>query len=91
MKTNEPKFTSRILEDSRRKSMLVLSRKIGESIVLDGNIKVTVVKIVGNRVRLGIEAPPEVAIKRTEIANVPKPVPSSDQADVPVSFTLAAV
>jgi carbon storage regulator len=47
--------------------MLVLSRKSGESIVIDGDIKVTIVKVRGNRVRLGIEAPSNVTVKRTEI------------------------
>jgi carbon storage regulator len=47
--------------------MLVLSRKKGDSIVIDGGIKVTVVEVKGNSVRLGIEAPKEVAIFRTEL------------------------
>jgi carbon storage regulator len=48
--------------------MLVLSRKLGESIVIDGNIKITVTLIDGQKVRLGIEAPREVAVHRAEIA-----------------------
>jgi carbon storage regulator len=48
--------------------MLVLSRKPSESVVIDGDIRVTVVKISGNKVRLGIEAPPDVAIKRSELS-----------------------
>jgi carbon storage regulator len=47
--------------------MLVLSRKKYETIVIDGNIRVTVVKIVGNRIQLGIEAPREVPIRRSEL------------------------
>ena len=47
--------------------MLVLTRKPGESIVIAGSIKVTVVSVEGNRVRLGFEAPPEVPIDREEI------------------------
>ena len=42
--------------------MLVLSRKKGDSIVIDGGIKVTVVEVKGSVVRLGIEAPKEVAM-----------------------------
>lgn len=42
--------------------MLVLSRKENEAIVIDGGIKVTVLEIRGNQVRLGIEAPQEVAV-----------------------------
>lgn len=47
--------------------MLVLSRKKGDSIIIDGGIKVVVVEVKGNSVRLGIEAPKEVAIFRTEL------------------------
>ena len=47
--------------------MLVLSRKKGEEIVIGNEIIVTVIGIVGNRVRLGIAAPPEIPIHRSEI------------------------
>lgn len=49
--------------------MLVLSRKLGESIVIDKNITVTVVKVEGAKVKLGILAPPEVVVDRKEIAD----------------------
>ncbi len=48
--------------------MLVLSRKLGEKIVINGNIVVTVVKIDRNQVRIGIEAPKDVPVYRQEIA-----------------------
>jgi carbon storage regulator len=48
--------------------MLVLSRKLSESIVIDGHIKVTVVEIRGDKIRLGIEAPRDVAVWREELA-----------------------
>jgi len=44
--------------------MLVLSRHKNEAIVIDGQIKVTIVEIRGNQIRLGIEAPKELAIRR---------------------------
>jgi carbon storage regulator len=47
--------------------MLVLTRRPGEEIVIDGNIRLTVVSIKGDRVRLGIEAPPSVVVDRQEI------------------------
>ncbi len=47
--------------------MLVLTRKLGEKIVIDHNITVTVVAIDGGKVRLGISAPPEISINREEI------------------------
>jgi carbon storage regulator len=47
--------------------MLVLSRKIGEEIVIGDNIRVTVVSIRGNQVRLGFSAPDEIPIQRAEL------------------------
>jgi carbon storage regulator len=47
--------------------MLVLTRKIGEEIIIDGRIRVTITQIKGDKVRLGIEAPPEVAVDRQEV------------------------
>jgi len=47
--------------------MLVLSRKVNEKIVIDGGIVITVVKIEGGQVRLGIEAPKHIKVFREEI------------------------
>ena len=47
--------------------MLVLTRKTNESIVINDNIVVTVVAIKGDKVRLGIDAPKEVAVNRREV------------------------
>jgi len=47
--------------------MLVLSRKKSERIVIDGNIIITVVDVRGDKVRLGIQAPREVSIHRSEV------------------------
>jgi len=47
--------------------MLVLSRKKNESIVIDDRIVVTVIEIRGDKVRLGIEAPREVSVHRSEV------------------------
>ena len=48
--------------------MLVLSRKKNEEIIIGGNIRVVVVEIRGDKVRLGIEAPRDVSVHRKEIA-----------------------
>lgn len=49
--------------------MLVLSRKLSEEIVIGGNIRVMVIEIRGDNVRLGIEAPRDVSVHRKEIAD----------------------
>ena len=48
--------------------MLVLSRKTGESIVIDGGIRVTVIRVQKNRIKLAIEAPEDVRVVRQEVA-----------------------
>ena len=47
--------------------MLVLSRKLGESIAIDERITITVIALKGNQVKLGIDAPAETKIYRQEI------------------------
>lgn len=48
--------------------MLVLSRKVGEKVVINGNVTVEIVRIQGNRITIGIEAPSDVKILRGELA-----------------------
>jgi carbon storage regulator len=48
--------------------MLVVTRKAGERIVIDGKITVEVLEVSGNRVRMGIQAPLELTILREELA-----------------------
>ena len=47
--------------------MLVLSRKSNEAIVIDGKIRVTIVAIRGQCVKVGIDAPPSVPVHRSEV------------------------
>jgi carbon storage regulator len=47
--------------------MLVLSRNLGEEIVIDGHIRIVVVEVKRNRIRLGICAPRSVSVDRKEI------------------------
>ena len=47
--------------------MLVLSRKLGEKIMIGENVVVTIVKIDRNQIRVGIEAPGDVPVYREEI------------------------
>jgi len=47
--------------------MLILTRKLGESITVGDDIKITFLEAKGKQVKLGIEAPPHIAIHREEI------------------------
>ena len=47
--------------------MLILSRKLGESIVIDGNIRVKIMRVDGDVVKIGIEAPASVPVHRQEV------------------------
>jgi carbon storage regulator len=47
--------------------MLVLSRRLGETLIIGDEIKITVLGISGNQVRLGIAAPKEVSVHREEV------------------------
>ncbi len=75
--------------------MLVLSRKKNERIVINDNIVVMVVDIRGDKVRLGIEAPKEVAVHRREVYDAIKrgespkhpPAPATI-SDPPVDHTI---
>jgi carbon storage regulator len=47
--------------------MLVLTRKAREAIVIDGGIRITILSVKGDRVRVGIEAPADVRVDRDEV------------------------
>jgi carbon storage regulator len=49
--------------------MLLLSRKISESIIINDNIVVKILGVKGNQIRLGVSAPREIAVHREEVFN----------------------
>jgi carbon storage regulator len=51
----------------KEESMLVLTRRPGEQVVIAGTIRVTLLEAAGNRVRIGITAPPAVSVRRAEL------------------------
>ena len=61
--------------------MLVLTRTVGEELVIAGNIRVRVSEIKGGRIKLAIEAPREVSVRRQEI---PTPVRTSEDHAVAI-------
>lgn len=58
--------------------MLVLRRKVGESIVLAGVINISVLAVEGERVKIGISAPPDVTIVREELLRVTPTEPTPE-------------
>ncbi len=56
--------------------MLVLRRKVGESIVLAGVINISVLAVEGERVKIGISAPADVTIVREELLRIVADIPS---------------
>ncbi len=47
--------------------MLILTRRVGESIIVGEDVEIRVISVQGSQVRLGIDAPPEVRVDRLEI------------------------
>jgi carbon storage regulator len=78
-------------ETKRILAMLVLTRKLMEKLVIGDNICITVVRIEGGQVRLGIEAPPDVRIVRSELVpdlldargKLREPVPGGEDLTAP--------
>ena len=63
--------------------MLVLSRKQNQEIVIGDGIKITVLKIKGNTIRLGIDAPRDVKVIRGELSSQPKSNPETTETRQP--------
>ncbi|WP_455487742.1 carbon storage regulator CsrA [Haemophilus sp.] len=47
--------------------MLILTRKVGESVLIGNDISITILSVRGNQVKLGVDAPKEVSVHREEI------------------------
>jgi carbon storage regulator len=66
--------------------VLVLSRKIGQKILIGDKIAVTVVKVGHGGVRIGVEAPPEMAVVREELAEQLNRADATLSANAPEEF-----
>ena len=65
--------------------MLILTRRVGETVVIGDNVTVTVLGVKGNQVRLGVNAPREVAVHREEIFERIKREQSEEKARLHVN------
>jgi carbon storage regulator len=62
--------------------MLVLTRKLGENIIINDDIRITFLRNKGNQIQLGIEAPAEVSIHREEIYDKIKRMGGAENANI---------
>jgi carbon storage regulator len=87
------RFTHQTTYDTIREEakMLVLSRKVGQRLVIDDNITIVISRITGNRVQIGIEAPDDVHIMRGELDKIRRQFADGEQASVPESDPFAVV
>ncbi|MBW3568042.1 MAG: carbon storage regulator CsrA [Proteobacteria bacterium] len=65
--------------------MLILTRRVGETVMIGDNVTVTVLGVKGNQVRLGVNAPKDVAVHREEIYDRIKREQGGDTATDPAN------
>jgi len=68
--------------------MLVISRQPGDSLLIGDNIKLTVLEVSGDRVKIGIDAPRSVTVLRSEVLDTMRSNLEADQSGGSLSFKL---
>ena len=60
-------YAAVIAKEDRSTNMLILTRRVGETVMIGNEVTVTVLGVKGNQVRIGVNAPKDVAVHREEI------------------------
>ena len=68
--------------------MLVLQRKKGESLIIDGNISITIVDIGNERVKISIDAPKDISILRAELVEAASANKEALESEKPVDISV---
>lgn len=68
--------------------MLVISRQPGDSLLIGDNIKITVLEVSGDRIKIGIDAPRSVTVLRSEVLDTMRSNLEADQSGGSLSFKL---
>ena len=67
--------------------MLILTRRISESVIIGDDVKITVLGVKGNQVRLGIDAPKHVSVHREEIYDRIQKEKHTDKSETPTDHS----
>ena len=68
--------------------MLVITRQPGDSLLIGSDVKITVLEVSGDRIKIGIEAPRSVPVMRTKVLDTMRSNLEADQSGGSLSFNL---